>query len=148
MLLGDCVCLVGNSGSLRPCSGPPGGLPPRHNTQLEMHSESRAREEPRSRSHSGAVRGWGETRDMGPHIACTRRRTWNPNAAAGLSDATEKLKNVEASRMFFLDGTVSAVTYALLLGITRLAVLCDLTKGSTEFSGWELWWCVCTCGNT
>ncbi|KAK5852860.1 hypothetical protein PBY51_006698 [Eleginops maclovinus] len=36
--------------------------------------------------------------------------------------------------MFFSDGTLSAVTYALLLGITCVSVLCDLTKGSSDFS--------------
>lgn len=39
--------------------------------------------------------------------------------------------------MFFSDGTLSAVTYALLLGITCLTVLCDFTKGSSDFSGWD-----------
>lgn len=42
--------------------------------------------------------------------------------------------------MFFSDGTLSSVTYVLLLGITCLTVLCDLTKGSTEFSGCEFFW--------
>lgn len=37
--------------------------------------------------------------------------------------------------MFPSDGTLSAVTYALLLGIACLTVLCDLTKGSSDFSG-------------
>lgn len=46
--------------------------------------------------------------------------------------------------MFLSDGTLSAVTYALLLGITCLTVLCDLTKGSSDFSGWELLRRVCT----
>lgn len=58
-----------------------------------------------------------------------------PNAAAGLSNGKEKLTNSEASRMCFSDGTLSAVTYALLLGITCLTVLCDLTNGSSDFSG-------------
>lgn len=40
--------------------------------------------------------------------------------------------------MFVSDGTLSAVTHALLLGITCLTVLCDLTKGSADFSGLEL----------
>ncbi|XP_077408946.1 protein eva-1 homolog C isoform X1 [Vanacampus margaritifer] len=38
--------------------------------------------------------------------------------------------------MFHLDGTLSAVTYALLLGITLVAVVCDLSKGSSDFSGY------------
>ncbi|KAG7508551.1 eva-1-like A isoform X1 [Solea senegalensis] len=38
--------------------------------------------------------------------------------------------------MFFSDGTLSAVSSALLLGITCLTVLCDLTKGSSDFSGY------------
>ncbi|XP_072217849.1 protein eva-1 homolog C [Leuresthes tenuis] len=38
--------------------------------------------------------------------------------------------------MFFSYGTISAVSFALLLGITRLTVLCDLTKGSSDFSGY------------
>lgn len=38
--------------------------------------------------------------------------------------------------MFLSDGTLSAVTSALLLGITCLGVLGDLTKGSADFSGW------------
>ncbi|KAK2856155.1 hypothetical protein Q5P01_004890 [Channa striata] len=38
--------------------------------------------------------------------------------------------------MFLTDGTVSAVTSALLLGITCVAVLCDLPKGSSDFSGY------------
>ncbi|XP_074541150.1 protein eva-1 homolog C isoform X2 [Halichoeres trimaculatus] len=38
--------------------------------------------------------------------------------------------------MFFSDGTLSAVTYAFLLGITCLTVLCDTTKGSSDFSGY------------
>ncbi|KAK1889592.1 Protein eva-1 like C [Dissostichus eleginoides] len=38
--------------------------------------------------------------------------------------------------MFFSDGTLSAVTYALLLGITCVSVLCDLTKGSSDLSGY------------
>ncbi|XP_029985005.1 protein eva-1 homolog C isoform X1 [Sphaeramia orbicularis] len=38
--------------------------------------------------------------------------------------------------MFFSDGTLSAVSYALLLGITCLTVLCDFTKGSSDFSGY------------
>uniref|UniRef100_A0A3B4WJR3 Eva-1 homolog A, regulator of programmed cell death n=1 Tax=Seriola lalandi dorsalis TaxID=1841481 RepID=A0A3B4WJR3_SERLL len=51
-------------------------------------------------------------------------------------NATERLKNSEASRMFFSDGTLSAVSNALLLGITCLTVLCDFTKGSSDFSGY------------
>lgn len=39
--------------------------------------------------------------------------------------------------MFVSDGTLSAVTHALLLGITCLTVLCDLTKGSADLSGLE-----------
>lgn len=39
------------------------------------------------------------------------------------------------SRMFFPDGTLSAVTRALLLGLTCLAAVCDLAKGSADFSG-------------
>lgn len=42
--------------------------------------------------------------------------------------------------MFFSDVTLSSVTYVLLLGITCLAALCDLTKGSAEFSGCEFFW--------
>ncbi|KAM4522281.1 protein eva-1 homolog C isoform 3-T3 [Odontesthes bonariensis] len=38
--------------------------------------------------------------------------------------------------MFFSHGTISAVSFALLLGITCLTVLCDLTKGSSDFSGY------------
>ncbi|KAM6914930.1 protein eva-1 homolog C [Xenentodon cancila] len=38
--------------------------------------------------------------------------------------------------MFFSDGTISAVSFALLLGITCVTVLCDLTKGSSDFSGY------------
>ncbi|XP_056873092.1 protein eva-1 homolog C [Takifugu flavidus] len=38
--------------------------------------------------------------------------------------------------MFLSDGTLSAVTHALLLGITCLSLLCDLTKGSADFSGY------------
>nr|XP_020444225.1 protein eva-1 homolog C-like isoform X1 [Monopterus albus] len=38
--------------------------------------------------------------------------------------------------MFFSDGSVSAVSYVLLLGITCLIVLCDLTRGSSDFSGY------------
>ena len=37
--------------------------------------------------------------------------------------------------MFFSDGALSAVTRALLLGITCLTFPCDLTKGSSDFSG-------------
>lgn len=43
--------------------------------------------------------------------------------------------------MFVSDGTLSAVTHALLLGITCLTVHCDLTKGSADFSGLELGMC-------
>lgn len=39
--------------------------------------------------------------------------------------------------MFLSDGTLSAVTHALLLGITCLSLLCDLSKGSADFSGLE-----------
>ncbi|XP_019750560.1 protein eva-1 homolog C isoform X1 [Hippocampus comes] len=38
--------------------------------------------------------------------------------------------------MFHLDGTLSAVTSALLLGITCLAVVCDRSTGSSDFSGY------------
>ncbi|XP_061560159.1 protein eva-1 homolog C isoform X1 [Phycodurus eques] len=38
--------------------------------------------------------------------------------------------------MFQLDGTLSAVTYALLLGITSVAVVCDRSKGSSDISGY------------
>ncbi|XP_041832132.1 protein eva-1 homolog C isoform X2 [Melanotaenia boesemani] len=38
--------------------------------------------------------------------------------------------------MFFLDGTLSAVSFALLFGITCLIVQSDITKGSSEFSGY------------
>ncbi|XP_039981824.1 protein eva-1 homolog C isoform X1 [Xiphias gladius] len=38
--------------------------------------------------------------------------------------------------MFLSDGTLSAVSNALLLGITCLAVACDLTQGSSDFSGY------------
>ncbi|KAM4596009.1 protein eva-1 homolog C-like, partial [Polymixia lowei] len=38
--------------------------------------------------------------------------------------------------MFFSDGTLSAVNYALVLGITCLTVFCDFTKGSSDFSGY------------
>lgn len=54
------------------------------------------------------------------------------------TNAAEKVQSVEASMMFVSDGTLSAVTHALLLGITCLTVLCDLTKGSADFSGLEL----------
>lgn len=37
--------------------------------------------------------------------------------------------------MFFSDGTLSAVSFTLLLGITCLTVLCDLTVGSPDLSG-------------
>ncbi|XP_008395832.1 protein eva-1 homolog C isoform X1 [Poecilia reticulata] len=37
--------------------------------------------------------------------------------------------------MLFSDWTFSAVNFALLLGITCLTVICDLTKGSPDFSG-------------
>lgn len=37
--------------------------------------------------------------------------------------------------MFFPDGTLPAVTRALLLGLTCLVVVCDLAKGSADFSG-------------
>ncbi|XP_007547915.1 protein eva-1 homolog C-like [Poecilia formosa] len=37
--------------------------------------------------------------------------------------------------MLFSDWTISAVNFALLLGITCLTVICDLTKGSPDFSG-------------
>lgn len=40
--------------------------------------------------------------------------------------------------MFFPDGTLSAVTCALLLGLTCLTALCDLAKGSADFSGQEV----------
>ncbi|XP_054910495.1 protein eva-1 homolog C isoform X1 [Poeciliopsis prolifica] len=38
--------------------------------------------------------------------------------------------------MLFSDWTISAVNFALLLGITCLTVICDLTKGSPDFSGY------------
>ncbi|XP_028253017.1 protein eva-1 homolog C isoform X1 [Parambassis ranga] len=38
--------------------------------------------------------------------------------------------------MFFSDGTLSAVSFSLLLGITCLTVLCDLTKGSSDLTGY------------
>ncbi|XP_077443766.1 protein eva-1 homolog C isoform X1 [Stigmatopora argus] len=38
--------------------------------------------------------------------------------------------------MFHLDGTLSAVTYALLLGITCLSVVCDFSKSNADFSGY------------
>ncbi|CAI5683915.1 unnamed protein product [Oreochromis niloticus] len=38
--------------------------------------------------------------------------------------------------MFFSDGTLSAVSFTLLLGITCLTVLCDLTVGSPDLSGY------------
>lgn len=38
--------------------------------------------------------------------------------------------------MILSDGTVSAVTFALLSGITYLAIICDLTRGSADLSGW------------
>ncbi|XP_075940922.1 protein eva-1 homolog C isoform X2 [Anarhichas minor] len=38
--------------------------------------------------------------------------------------------------MFLSDGTLSAVSSALLLGITCLSVLSDLTKGSSDLSGY------------
>lgn len=132
--------------TMQGCGGPPGGLPPQHNTT--QHAVRNALREqctaPARRSLDPSLTAvWWEDegrlkRDMGPHTSRMRRGTWNPNAAAGLSNATEKLKNSEASRMFFPDGTLSAVTYALLLGITCLTVLCDLTKGSSDFSGWEI----------
>ncbi|XP_019952980.1 protein eva-1 homolog C isoform X2 [Paralichthys olivaceus] len=52
------------------------------------------------------------------------------------SNAPEEPTNFEASRMFFSDGTLSAVSSALLLGITCLAALCDLSKGSSDLSGY------------
>ncbi|KAF6737574.1 eva-1-like protein C [Oryzias melastigma] len=38
--------------------------------------------------------------------------------------------------MILSDGTVSAVTFALLSGITYLAIICDLTRGSADLSGY------------
>lgn len=38
--------------------------------------------------------------------------------------------------MILSDGTVSPVTFALLSGITFLLIICDLTKGSADLSGW------------
>ncbi|CAL8315709.1 unnamed protein product [Lota lota] len=38
--------------------------------------------------------------------------------------------------MFFSDGTLSAVNYALVLGLTCLATFCDFTRGSPDVSGW------------
>ncbi|XP_037100159.1 protein eva-1 homolog C [Syngnathus acus] len=73
--------------------------------------------------------------------------TWNLLARAatacsfffrcGLSGSKRDLTcTFETSRMFHLDGTLSAVTSALVLGITCLAVVCDLSKGSSDFSGY------------
>ncbi|XP_067428119.1 protein eva-1 homolog C isoform X1 [Thunnus thynnus] len=118
--------------------GPPGGLPPQHSTQLEMHTEPCTA---LARRSLGLTAVWWE--DEGRHgcahlLHATHSLKLNAAAAAavGLSNATEKLTNFEASRMFFSDGTVSAVSYALLLGITCLTVLCDFTKGSSDFSGY------------
>ncbi|XP_076021548.1 protein eva-1 homolog C isoform X1 [Genypterus blacodes] len=38
--------------------------------------------------------------------------------------------------MFLSDGTFPAVSFSLLLGITCLAALCDLTQGSSDFTGY------------
>ncbi|XP_028296066.1 protein eva-1 homolog C isoform X1 [Gouania willdenowi] len=38
--------------------------------------------------------------------------------------------------MFFSDGNLTAVSFALLLGITCLSVLCELTQGSSDLSGY------------
>ncbi|XP_069014213.1 protein eva-1 homolog C [Embiotoca jacksoni] len=71
------------------------------------------------------------------HLLQATTHSLKLNAAAfGLFNKSEKIKNFEASRMFFSDGTLSAVSFALLLGISCLTVLCDLTKGSSDFSGY------------
>lgn len=46
--------------------------------------------------------------------------------------------------MFFSDGTLSAVSFTLLLGITCLTVLCDLTVGSPDLSGCDFVICFAT----
>lgn len=135
---------------------PPGGLPlhstplhstPLHSTLLHLRSptccsqraQRRSSVEPGLWEDEGRPRGRRER-----NISRMRRGTRTPDAAAGPSDPLRRNSgDSEASRMFFSDGTLSAVTCALLLGITCLTALCDLTKGSADFSGQKT---LCTSG--
>lgn len=143
-------CLVGNSGSLRPCRGAAvfqvGCLPPHTPTQHAVRkcSQRTAAAERALLQPPIPVSLWRRMRRRQQRHDGTAHHNLNTPpppppplnaAAAGLSNATEEVQNFEASRMFCSDGTLSAVTYALLLGITCLTVLCDLTKGSSDFSG-------------
>lgn len=123
---------------------PPGGL---HFTSLhctELHprsldmllAESRAPQERGARS----LGGWGNPAagTQAAHSLSRTRRWARAPDAAGLCNSREKLCNSEASRMFFPDGTLPAVIRALLLGLTCLTAVCDLAKGSADFSGQEL----------
>lgn len=90
---------------------------------------------------SGAVGGWGgrlETWDLtSPELGS---RCCGCCCCSDFSHDSERerIPNGEASRMFCSDGTFSAVSFALLLGITCLIDLCELTEGSSDFSGWKL----------
>lgn len=124
----------GGRGGGRRSSG--GLLPAPHNSTRSQnpHRELcgvRRREDEeggRPRSHDGTARLPHATHDLKPNAA----------AAGGFSDATEELADSEASRMFFSDGTLSAVGSALLVGVTWLSVLRDLAEGSSDFSGRSL----------
>lgn len=137
------TCLLRNSGSLRPCRGAAGlqvgCFHPDRVQHAVLNSSQRAEKRSRGVAPVVPVARW---EDEG-----RRRRRGSAHLVSAAEDLkprcccccwTPELKSVEASMMFLSDGTLSAVTHALLLGITCLSLLCDLTKGSADFSGLEL----------